>query len=190
MQTLIDVFVCIDCKQSKSRSEFHTHKRLKNGVRKNCKKCFNEKGLVYYRNNKASFFERSKEYGQTLVGRSVALYTHAQARAKETGKSFTICRELITVLLLMGTCARTGIRFDLSKGASNTRKAFGPSLDRKDNSKGYDTENVQLVCNMYNRGKGEYDEIDFIAMCIAVAQLNQHNKQAFDRLNELRNATV
>lgn len=49
-------------------------------------------------------------------------------------------------------------------------------------------DNVQLVNTMFNVGKSDHDEIDFIAMCVAVAERHAHDPQVIKRLKELRNA--
>lgn len=68
----------------------------------------------------------------------------------------------------------------------NTRYTpFGPSLDRIDNTRGYEPDNIQLVCNMFNIGKGEHRETDFIAMCMLVAKKNANHHAAIVRLAEL-----
>lgn len=126
----------------------------------------------------------------TIEGRTRRIFQRAKCRAKRDEITFTITEEEVLRLLLVGKCAQSGILFDLQGKKNTFRNPFAPSIDRIDSMLGYEKGNVQLVCNMFNSGKGEHDEIDFIAMCIAVAQLNQDNAKALERLNELRNAAV
>jgi hypothetical protein len=63
-------------------------------------------------------------------------------------------------------CAKTGIEFDLSTG--NGMRPFGPTLDRIDSSKGYTSENVQIVCNVYNFAKNDFDDDDVLTFAVAL----------------------
>ena len=59
-------------------------------------------------------------------------------------------------------------------------------LDRIDSNSDYTRANVQMVCNLYNFGKGKHSEIDFIAMCCAVAERYKDNPAVVQRLAEVR----
>ena len=51
-------------------------------------------------------------------------------------------------------CPVTGKSFDLVTGK---RRAFGPSLDRIDSSKGYTKKNTRVICLWYNLAKWNWD---------------------------------
>ena len=52
------------------------------------------------------------------------------------------------------------------------RNLHGPSIDRIDNNKGYTTDNCQIVCNMYNTGKGQHTDLEFLDFCKKVVEFN------------------
>ena len=190
---------CTKCGVEKSLDNFY---RTKRAYSSRCKECLSEyysdryvennesmkiQRKKYKKNNRDKINLREGKYRETIKGRSVSLYKSAKARAKINNLDFILSTDFIEILLYPQVCAKSGIRFVLTQN-NNKRHPFAPSLDRKQNDRGYTPENMQIVCNMYNSGKAEADEVDFIAMCMAVAEMNRTNQSAIDRLAELRNA--
>jgi hypothetical protein len=128
------------------------------------------------------------KYKQSIKGRASDLLRNARVRACEFNREFNLTRSFIISKLELGICEKSGIIFDFSADFTTWQNPFSPSIDRKDNSKGYTIDNVQVVCTMFNVGKSEHSEIDFIAMCLAVAEMNSNNEAAIARMNELCNA--
>jgi hypothetical protein len=64
-----------------------------------------------------------------------------------------------------GTCSLSGWPISMSDRTA--------SLDRIDSSMGYTEENVQWVHTMVNMSKNKYKQVDFINMCISVAQAHK-----------------
>lgn len=85
------------------------------------------------------------------------MYTRAKHRAEVKGWEFNLTPEWIEPKLVAGVCEATGIPLELSgekfKGYGHFRP-WTPSLDRIDPTKGYTTDNVKVVCWMYNQAKG------------------------------------
>lgn len=116
------------------------------------------------------------------------LWHAARTRATKKGLGLDITWEYIYVSMLGGNCAVSGLPFGyVTKGRSKLNP-FAPSVDRIDNSRGYTIDNVQIVQSAYNRGKNDGEEIDFIAMCCAVAERHASDPKVIQRLKELRNA--
>lgn len=65
-------------------------------------------------------------------------------------------------------CAKTGIPFDLTMG--NGKRPFGPTTDRIDNARGYEVDNIQFVCLMYNMGKAHFTDADFFTLAHALVE--------------------
>lgn len=143
---------------------------------------YREANKEQLRNSDAS---RYRERVRTVDGRADRLFQSAKSRAKKKHASFTLLREDVLQMLVVGKCQRSGIPFDLRTTRDASRNPFAPSLDRIDNNKGYDPDNVVCVCTMFNNGKGEHSELDFIAMCMAVANKHRNNPRAIVRLMEL-----
>lgn len=183
---------CTQCQIGKELSEFGIDKRANDGRKSECKSCRNsieaERRKNWTPEQHARHNKRTKQYlvDNLIVGKSIHLVNAAKIRAREKGWLFTINRALIHLYLEIGVCQKSGLPFRYGVEDGKWKNPFAPSLDRHDNSHGYTIENVKVVCNLYNQGKGEFDDVTFIAFCMAVADKNKNNKAAIDRLNELR----
>lgn len=62
-------------------------------------------------------------------------------------------RARIEKIITTGFCEVTGLPFSKLDGTANP---WAPSLDRRDSSRGYTTDNVQVVCAAYNYAKSEW----------------------------------
>ncbi len=109
-----------------------------------------EAGAVYNRKHAAA-------YRQTPRGRAKLLVYFAERRAKDAGLAFSLACEEIEKTLALGNCEATGLPFDMGPSLSRHRaNPWSPSLDRRDSSKGYTPDNVQVVVAAYNYAKNEY----------------------------------
>lgn len=82
---------------------------------------------------------------------------HLWRRARKQKKEFTITLKQIEELLLkITTCPYTHIPFDYSVGAKGERNPWAPSIDRKDNSKGYTLNNIEIVSFWWNCAKNSW----------------------------------
>lgn len=203
---------CSKCDEQKSLDDFSADRANSDGKRSCCSLCdrkhyaanieqrrkwraenkakIAENSRLRYLNNKEDRDAAAKVYATKPRGRANRLCHSAKERARSKSIPFDITIDHIHVILMLGVCQKSGIPLDLSSSDETWRNPFGPSIDRIDNSRGYEADNVQIVCNMFNSGKGEANEIDFIAMCLAVAARNQNNTVAIARLDELLNAVL
>lgn len=199
---------CSKCGKIKHVSDFARDKHSFNGRRSSCKDCdnlrydparasewrernrekLNEASRQRYRKNKQSIKEQIRLHHTTARGRAVRLVNSAKQRAKKKGLSFDLNSAFVFDALCHGVCQQSGIPFRMSYGHAKLRNPWAPSLDKINNTDGYTLNNTQVVCNMFNSGKGEADQIDFIAMCCAVAERHAHRPEVIQRLKELRNA--
>lgn len=168
---------CRQCQRSKPGSAFGRHAGSKDGRRGTCAQCVRDHMLVYSRDRYAS-----------PLGRARQMVNGAKCRAKRDGISFNVCVEQIHMLVLLGRCQKSGIPFDLLPPENGYTNPFAPSLDRIDARLGYEPDNVQVVCNMFNMGKSDHHELDFIAMCVAVADNFRGDPVVIARLGALRDA--
>lgn len=121
-------------------------------------------------------------------GRAKKLCGTAKMRAYRSGREFSITVEHVHCVIAMGVCQKSGLPFDLTNRSHGAINPFAPSIDRIDNAKGYTSDNIQIVCSMFNMGKHEHREVDFIAMCVAVAERFANDPAVCARLKELRGA--
>ena len=83
--------------------------------------------------------------------------------AKRRHEEFSIPLEWVIERLTVGRCELSGLPFVFSS-VNGDRHPYAPSLDRKDSTKGYTTENCRIILwalNMAlsNWGEGVYREI-------------------------------
>lgn len=94
---------------------------------------------------------------------------HARRRAKDRGLEFddqvTADWILEVIEKQRYRCAQTNLLFCLGSNSP-----WQPSLDRKDKAQGYTTQNIQIVCWIYNRAKGVWTDNDLLIMSQALTQ--------------------
>ena len=66
-------------------------------------------------------------------------------------------------------CALSGLPVGFETVATKTKEQCSISLDRIDSSKGYTEDNVQFVHKIINVMKQDLSQIDFIELCVDVA---------------------
>lgn len=172
--------ICSRCKKEKEIDQFNNWSRSKNGKQKSCRDCCKQvrlsRGYDEKRRARPDYKQyndaRNRKYVRSIKGRSNYLYIAAKKRAIEKNLPFNITVEFIQYFLLIGVCPKTGFEFDLNTKGRSIRNMFAPSVDRVDNDKGYTFDNVQVVCDMYNHGKGQHSDEDFIKFCHRVALMN------------------
>jgi len=83
--------------------------------------------------------------------------------------SLTLDQVLDVLQTQNGKCALTGWNLEFTRGGDmGGRNPQGCTLDRKDNSKGYTKENIQLVCCRVNIMRSNLSIEDFTNLCRAV----------------------
>ena len=90
--------------------------------------------------------------------------------AKRRGKECDLDLEwaMTELALQRNCCAVTGIPFVYPTMEQPLIRAFSPSFDRLDNSRGYVRENVQIVCYMYNVAKNSFLHEDVVTLARAI----------------------
>lgn len=121
-----------------------------------CKKCSNRKTenshRGWHRGIRISWFNAFRSSAE-LRGKvfNISLDDVADAYKKQGGK-----------------CALTG--WDITFPEVGQRHQFNCSIDRIDNSRGYEPNNIQLIDGRVNMMKGKYDQNFFLQVCKAVAE--------------------
>lgn len=149
--------LCPRCGVTKSIFDFHRSKAKKDGHNVLCKVCSKQAALEWRNNPK---------------GRARSLWASARKRSEDKSLAFDLTPEWIQPKLEAGVCEVTGLPLELSgeefKGYGHFRP-WTPSLDRIDPTKGYTTDNVQVVCWIYNQAKGVGTHADVIRLAQAIA---------------------
>lgn len=126
--------------------------------------------IEYHRENKARI---KKEREEDIRVRIQYLFTARRSRAKKINIPFTITVEYLLRMIKRQNlkCALTGIPFDMKFSDHLRRNPLGLSIDKIVPKKGYVKGNVQLVCNIVNMAKGEYNQEIFDHMCRARVEM-------------------
>ena len=134
---------CTTCKQTKPLREFYKHKRNKDGHRVQCKEC-----------------EKKSRRNNSRHHKIVDMAKGARRRAKKSGIPYTITKEdVLEVAEGVDFCPFLGIPLDWNYSDDGNGKTsyFSPSLDRIDNSKGYEKGNIRVVSWLFNTTKRDVD---------------------------------
>lgn len=129
---------CKHCKESKPYSEFHKHKKCIGGVNTVCKLC-------RIPLSERQYMQSTPEY---------RMYMGAKSRAAFTFREFAITREDVVI---PEKCPVFDRPFDMIGD-------YAPSIDRKDNSKGYTKDNIWVICKRANvlKGSATISEVEAI----------------------------
>ena len=111
---------------------------------------------------------------RTVASLASKLLGNARRRASKKGLEFTITKDWIAERLEAGVCQLSGLPLEIAQSGT----ANSPSLDRKDNSKGYTPENCQLITVQANRAKGEWTQGDLLIFCMSYVRLHAGSIEA------------
>lgn len=89
----------------------------------------------------------------------VSTYRNAKRRGRREGMEFTMTEASVLAML-----ERQGMRCAVSGMPFTTERAFAPSLDRRDNAKGYTEDNVRLVCCCINFMMNTWGDAVFVKL--------------------------
>lgn len=86
------------------------------------------------------------------------IYYRTKKNAVRRGIPFRLLRPEFDALVhsSLNVCHLTGIAFDWTRRRKGARRPFAPSLDRIDSSRGYERDNVRLVCVIVNLAMNEW----------------------------------
>ncbi len=117
-------------------------------------------GYATHRLKKRAKFKSA--YFNDVAFRCKQLCGSMKSRAIKKGLSFNITPELVHALIAVqnNKCAVTKTPFDFSASEKYARNPLAPSIDRKDNNKGYTFDNIQVVCAWFNLLKNEWSDED------------------------------
>lgn len=159
---------CSKCKTEKTFEEFTKHRTGQYGLHPRCRDCKNNDQKQRREDGLTLSWER--EYRKTPEGRVKTLLNHALQRSKDKNLPYDLDREWLLEKITTGVCEVTGLPLSLDDGSNGTgtQRPWTPSLDRRDNTKGYTKDNTQVVCWIYNRAKGVDDHSAVVTLAEAL----------------------
>lgn len=127
----------------------------------------------------APFYEAAPSYLTSTVEvvrrkRVISVLRSAAKRSYDKGMEFNLSVEWAEDKIKSGRCEVTGLQFEVAfdlETGSTIRSPWHPTIDRRDNSKGYTPENAQMVVWIYNRAKAEHHEDDVLRMAHALCRV-------------------
>lgn len=160
---------CTGCRTEKPSAEFE-------GKRNRCRTCrsTNRKNYGIKRSQvDPKWAERRKREGENKPVRAKRMFYSARSSAAARGLSFALTQNDILSGLEKQEwkCARTRIPFDLI--ACDGKRPFGPTIDRTDSKRGYEPDNIQFVCLMYNTAKLNFTDADVLRFAAAVVEYHR-----------------
>jgi len=102
--------------------------------------------------------QKSRKHHNSISGRSKSLFNAALRRAEKRNYEIDIDLEWVMSRLEKGYCEITGIPFVFETRFNGHRNPYSPSLDRKDNSKGYTKENCRIILWALNMGFADWGQ--------------------------------
>lgn len=168
---------CKKCNLEKPKDEFYKHPSNKDGLQSWCKECVRERASTHRKSNLEYYSNYHKEYNLNYINRAKNILRKIKTRSKIKNAEFNLPLERIVEAFENGVCERTGIPFDFSSPTETHFNFFAPSIDKKNPFGDYTIENVQIVCNAYNFGKGQMTDNEFIDFCRKVIEYDDKQKR-------------
>jgi len=170
-QTLLkdNIWACTGCKKelSLTKENFHKDRTTTTGFKNRCKTCSKQARL---------FFSRMKD-SDSLNYYIKEIIHGARRRAKIKKIKFELSLDVIKNLwdFQKGNCAISGVSMThiILKGRLYTNL----SIDRIDSTKGYELDNIQLVCVAVNIMKNTLSMVEFISFCELIIKNNKNNDE-------------
>lgn len=107
-------------------------------------------------------------------GRAYILMSAARIRAARDGWAFDLDLDWVKRKIYAGTCEVSGLPFDLRPPTRSAKNPFAPSIDRKNNDRGYTKRNCRAILWCLNVAFSDWGEQ--IALAASEAVLNRRRK--------------
>lgn len=104
---------------------------------------------------------------------AVTLHKRTLSRARTKGREYILGSEIIRQMLeeAKDRCVLTGLAFDYNERTDDEewlRRPLSPSIDRIDNRRGYELDNIRIVCTAVNIAINEWGLETFDKVCRAL----------------------
>jgi 5-methylcytosine-specific restriction endonuclease McrA len=157
--------ICSKCKSEKSLTEFY--KDENNLYYSCCKNCKKEIGKIYWKAHKKEIQRRSNDYYKEHKKEirkyrvtAIGIFQKIKSKAKIRDRKFSIGKENFIKWYdnqekKCYYCNRTLL--EIKHDTREKKQGKGRlSIDRKNNNKGYELDNIVLACYRCNTIKGDY----------------------------------
>lgn len=135
-------------------NEYKKSKRKERGLLKTGRKQYTmEEAILAEARRKEYKSQYDKEHPWKSLPIEARLLYNAKARAKKSGIAFNI---EVSDISVPKVCPYLGIELELNQSRYNSRRAVA-SLDRIDNTKGYEKGNIEVISHLANTMKNNAD---------------------------------
>lgn len=148
---------CSRCKVSQPLGEYYRRDSSKDGLRGTCKSCIKER--CSRPENKA---KKARLWVKWRSSQSPFYILHRSAQSSKPG-NLTVEDVEAIYKGQKGVCAYTGQPLDLSLAVTGSRNPYAPSVERLDNSRPHDRDNVVLVLMCLNLARQKMDLQTYLA---------------------------
>jgi len=200
--------ICFSCAEEKPITEYHKHRRRKDGRNDVCKTCAVKRQSLYSRTdgaraNRAKYWAEYKEkeekrdkiqeyhrnYQKNMMGEQKerrdatarkrqsnsprqALYSilYSASHRRPTENIVTLDELMELFEAQGGMCAVSGLKMNWATRSGNGKQPISMSLDRIDGSRGYERDNLRLVCWQVNLMKNCWSEEQMLTMARAIVK--------------------
>jgi hypothetical protein len=159
---------CTVCHTTKPLDGFNKNRKSKDGHRVDCRECCSKYANAHKEHSSKLQKKRRASDPERLIRNDVL--NQRRYRAKGKGMECNLTNEWRDDKLSTGKCERTGIPF-----VYEFNSPYIPSVDRIDSSKGYTTDNCQMVIALYNVGKNKWSDDLMLEMAKALIKESKKN---------------
>ncbi len=145
---------CSKCEKIKDINEFSLRNDSTDGFKGCCKDCERKRLREYNKNNPKKASEKGKRFNRTLKGKIKSWKRSGSKRGFEWDLDYDFLNSIPLV------CAYTDEILTMETNNLNTI-----SLDRIDNTKNYEKDNVVLCCEIVNSMKRDLTKEELILWC-------------------------
>lgn len=158
--------ICTVCKKLKSLRSFKKDFRMKDGYANTCKECLSIQQAKQYKDNPSIARDRIRKYKDTNPHRAKASSTLSSHRSRGFIVNITLdeCAALFENSKTCPICGKI-LRKTLEQTSTHGAYHDSASLDRINNEKILNNDNVWIICYECNIMKGEKSMKEFIECC-------------------------
>lgn len=138
--------------------ELNRNGNLVSATRRECTKC----GNIFEITSKMTLCKPCNSNRVKSLTPEWKMHQRAKQRCKTSGREFSI---EVSDIVIPDICPILGIPINMNSGRSGAY-SNSPSLDRKDNAKGYTKDNIQVISQKANAMKGAATEEELVAFAL------------------------
>lgn len=157
---------CTACLEDKTFSEFRPRNDRPGKFYARCKKCLSKACAMWHKNNVDKQKATYRRWASANPARHAFNFTRRMGLMRFPTENPVTTLELVAMYDKQGgRCALSGIEMTFGKAANGrSAKPTNCSLDRIDQTKGYELGNIRLICYAINSFRGSMSDPEMYEM--------------------------